>query len=48
MIMDNRKVGIILLNFNGSEYLKYTLDSLLKAKTEVAYEAGVIDNGSEE
>ena len=45
--MSNRKVGIILLNFNGSEFLKYTLDSLLRAKTNVAFEAGVIDNGSE-
>lgn len=45
--MSNRKVGIILLNFNGSEFLKYALDSLLRAKTNVAFEAGVIDNGSE-
>lgn len=47
MSMKNCKVGIVILNFNGNDYLKYTLDSLLKAKTEVAFEAGVIDNGSE-
>lgn len=45
--MSNRKVGIVLLNFNGSEFLRYTLESLLRAKTKVAFEAGVIDNGSE-
>ena len=44
--MANRKVGIVILNFNGSEFLKYCLDSLLRAKTDVAYEVGVIDNGS--
>ena len=46
--MDKRKVGIVILNFNGSEYLKYCLDSLLRAKTDVAFEVGVIDNGSAE
>ena len=46
--MDKRKVGIVILNFNGSEFLKYSLDSLLRAKTNVAYEVGVIDNGSAE
>ena len=44
--MANRKVGIVILNFNGSEFLKYCLDSLLRAKTDVAFEVGVIDNGS--
>lgn len=44
--MSKRKVGIVLLNFNGSEFLKYALDALLRAKTDVAFEAGVIDNGS--
>ena len=29
--MANRKVGIVILNFNGSEFLKYCLDSLLRA-----------------
>lgn len=46
--MENRKVGIVILNFNGSEFLKYALDSMLRAKTNVAFEAGVIDNGSQE
>lgn len=46
--MAERKVGIVILNFNGSEFLKYSLDSLLRAKTDVAYEVGVIDNGSAE
>lgn len=45
--MDKRKIGIVILNFNGSHYLHLTLDSLLKAKTNIAFEAGVIDNGSE-
>ncbi len=44
--MSDRKVGIVILNFNGHEFLKYGLDSLLRAKTNVAYEVGVIDNGS--
>ena len=46
--MGNHKVGIVILNFNGSEFLKYALDSMLRAKTNVAFEAGVIDNGSQE
>ena len=45
--MSNRKVGIVILNFNGHEFLKYALDALLQAKTGVAFEVGVIDNGSE-
>ncbi len=46
--MSGRKVGIVILNFNGHEFLKYALESLLKAKTKVAYEVGVIDNGSQQ
>lgn len=46
--MSNRKVGIVILNFNGHEFLKYALDALLRAKTNVAFEVGVIDNGSEQ
>ena len=46
--MSNRKVGIVILNFNGHEFLKYALDALLKAKTKVAFEVGVIDNGSQQ
>lgn len=42
-----KKVGIIILNFNSSKYLKYCLQSLLKAKTDVAFEVGLIDNGSD-
>ena len=41
-----KKVGIILLNFNGSEYLFYTLDSLKRAKTSCPFAVGVIDNSS--
>ena len=44
--MEN-KVGIVILNYNGSEYLHITLDSILRAKTEVHHAVGVIDNGSE-
>ena len=46
--MSDRKVGIVILNFNGHEFLKYALDALLRAKTDIAYEVGVIDNGSQE
>ncbi len=46
--MSNRKVGIVILNFNGHEFLKYALESLLLAKTNVAYEVGIIDNGSQQ
>lgn len=44
--MKARKVGIVILNFNGCDFLKYTLNSLLVAKTEVPFEVGLIDNGS--
>ena len=41
-----KHVGIAILNFNGSEYLKLTLDSLVRAKTNIPFTVGVIDNGS--
>lgn len=40
------KVGIVILNYNGSEYLNITLDALCRAKVDTAFEVGVIDNGS--
>lgn len=40
------KVGIVILNYNGSEYLDVTLDALCRAKVKTAFEVGVIDNGS--
>ena len=46
--MSGNKVGIVVLNFNGSEFLKCTLDSLARAKTNIAFEVGVIDNKSED
>lgn len=46
--MSNRKVGIVILNFNGHEFLKYALDALLRAETKVTFEVGVIDNGSQQ
>ena len=42
-----KKTGIVILNYNGSSFLELTLDSLLRAKTNCAFEVGVIDNGSE-
>lgn len=46
-MMSKRKVGIVILNYNGSSYLRYALEALLAAKTKVPFAAGVIDNGSE-
>lgn len=42
------KVGIIIINYNSGDYLQLTLKSLLKAKSNIKYVIGVIDNGSEE
>lgn len=42
-----KKIGIVILNFNGSEYLNYTIKSILQAKTDCNYSVGVIDNGSD-
>lgn len=41
-----KKVGIIIINFNSMNYLKLTMESLFKARTDVAYSVGIIDNGS--
>ena len=41
------KVGIVLLNFNGSSLLKLTMDSLVRAKSKVKWELYLVDNGSE-
>ncbi len=40
------KVGIVILNYNGSEFVDIALDSLLRAKCDQKFEVGVIDNGS--
>ena len=40
------KVGIVIINFNSMNYLGITMESLLTAKTDVAFAVGVIDNGS--
>lgn len=40
------KVGIVIINYNSMNYLGITIESLLKAKTNVPYAIGVIDNGS--
>ncbi|MBQ1487685.1 MAG: glycosyltransferase family 2 protein, partial [Lachnospiraceae bacterium] len=40
------KVGIVILNFNSMKYLPLTLESLVRAKGEVPFVVGVIDNGS--
>ena len=41
------KVGIVILNFNSSSLLKLTLDSLVRAKSEVKWELYLVDNASE-
>ena len=40
------KIGIVILNYNCSDYLYYTLDSIMRAKTDCEYVIGVLDNGS--
>jgi len=42
-----KKVGIILLNYNGSDLLKLTLDSLVRTENDIQWEVVVVDNGSE-
>ena len=39
-------VGVTILNYNSSEYLKLCLESLMHAETKVRFSVGVIDNGS--
>ena len=43
-----KKIGVVILNFNGSDFLEITLDSLKRAKTNCRFSVGVIDNGSQE
>lgn len=45
--MDN-KIGIIILNYNCSEYLDLALNSLVVAKSKIKFEVGILDNGSED
>lgn len=42
------KVGVVLLNYNGSGLLRLTLESCLAAKTDVQWSYCVVDNGSQE
>lgn len=42
------KVGVVLLNYNGSGLLNLTLQSCLAAKTDVHWAYCVVDNGSME
>lgn len=42
------KIGIVILNFNGSNFIKLALDSINRAKTDVNFEVAVVDNGSTE
>jgi GT2 family glycosyltransferase/glycosyltransferase involved in cell wall biosynthesis len=42
------KVGIIILNFNSSDLIELTLNSIARAKTNIEFEISVIDNGSTE
>ncbi len=42
------KVGIVIINFNSMNFLEITMASMLAAKTNIAYEVGIIDNGSSE
>ena len=41
-----KKTGIVILNFNGSNFLEIVLDSIKRAKTNCKFSVGVIDNGS--
>lgn len=42
------KVGIVIVNYNSTSYLKGTLESLYAARTKVPFAVGVLDNGSSE
>lgn len=42
------KVGIAIINFNSTEYLKVTIQCLLKARVKTEYSVCVIENGSKE
>jgi GT2 family glycosyltransferase/glycosyltransferase involved in cell wall biosynthesis len=42
------KVGIIIINYNSSEYLEISVKSILDAKSNTPFIIGVIDNGSSE
>lgn len=41
------RVGIAIINYNSGEFLKATLESVLRAKTNIPFAVAVIDNGSE-
>lgn len=40
------RVGIVIINFNSMNYLRITLNSVLRVKTDIPFSIGVIDNGS--
>lgn len=40
------KVGVVFVNYNGDDLLKLTIESCLRAKTEIDWEFCVVDNGS--
>lgn len=40
------KVGIAIINYNSTEYLDLTLESVFNSKNETDYVIGIIDNGS--
>lgn len=46
--MIEHKVGVVILNYNGSEFLDVTLDSLTRAVCKTPFIVGILDNGSNE
>ncbi|MEF9880547.1 MAG: glycosyltransferase, partial [Clostridia bacterium] len=39
-------VGIVMLNYNGSDVLALTLDSMLRAQVDTPFYVCLVDNGS--
>ena len=44
--MSKPKIAIILVNWNGYEYTKYCILSLIKCKNTLNYKIIVVDNNS--
>ena len=49
-ILESRQmaVGLAMVNFNGSDVLKMTLDSLLRARVKTPFVVCLIENDSEQ
>ena len=39
-------ISVLIINYNGAQFIRECLDSLLKSKTSASFEVIVVDNNS--